>query len=153
MKRLQLVGKEAKFKFESKVEPLLVICQSLPKAVPEDNWRFWLQIQWPSSLGSALAQLGRVGQTPNSGISCLSLIFDLCNQKMKILHAKKMFKVARYDDSCTVFLRNWCKRVAGELQWVRWHEFNCSRVTGIKHNHNKHLVNSLVHWFNIIWWF
>ena len=37
MKRLQLVGKEAKFKFESKVEPLLVICQSLPKAVPEDN--------------------------------------------------------------------------------------------------------------------
>ena len=30
----------------------------------------------------------------NSGISCLALIFDLRNQRMTILHAKNMFKVA-----------------------------------------------------------
>ena len=33
----------AKFKFESKFKPLPVIWKSLPKAIPEDNRRFWLQ--------------------------------------------------------------------------------------------------------------
>ena len=36
--------------------------QSLPNAIPEDSRRFWLQNQWLSSLGHALAQLGRVGR-------------------------------------------------------------------------------------------
>ena len=50
------------FKFESKLETLPVICQSIPKAISEDSRRFWLQTQWPSSLGSALAKLWRVVQ-------------------------------------------------------------------------------------------
>ena len=37
---MQLVDKAAKFKFESKLEPLQIIWQSLPKTVPEDNRRF-----------------------------------------------------------------------------------------------------------------
>ena len=43
-----------------KFKPLPVIWQSLPKAIPEDNRRFWLQNQWPSSWGHAPAQLGWV---------------------------------------------------------------------------------------------
>ena len=40
----------------------------------------------------------------NSGISCLSSIFDLLsNPRMKILQAKTRFKVAKYDNSYTVF--------------------------------------------------
>ena len=39
----------------------------------------------------------------NSGISCLALIFNLSNPRMKILHAKKWFKIARYDESYTTF--------------------------------------------------
>ena len=40
IKPLQPVGQAAEFKFESKFEPLPVIWQSLPKAIPEDNRRF-----------------------------------------------------------------------------------------------------------------
>ena len=40
IKPLQPVGQAAEFKFESKFEPLQVIWQSLPKAIPEDNRRF-----------------------------------------------------------------------------------------------------------------
>ena len=58
VKPLQLFGQAAELKFESKFEPLLVIWQSLPKAIPEDDRRFWLRIQWQSSWGSAPAQLG-----------------------------------------------------------------------------------------------
>ena len=47
----------AEFKFESKLEPLQVIWQSLPKAIPEDNRSFWLENQWSSCVGSAPAQL------------------------------------------------------------------------------------------------
>ena len=61
IKPLQPVGQAAEFKFESKFEPLQVIWQSLPKAIPEDNRRFWLQNQWQCSWGRALAQLERVG--------------------------------------------------------------------------------------------
>ena len=47
---------------------MLVIWQSLLKAVREDNQRIWLQNQWPSSWGRALAQLGRVGRaSTNTG--------------------------------------------------------------------------------------
>ena len=53
IKPLQLVGTAAEFKFESKFEPLPVIWQSLPKAIPESNRRFWLQIQW-QLIGAAL---------------------------------------------------------------------------------------------------
>ena len=34
----------------------------------------------------------------NSGVSCLALIFSLSNPRMTILHAKKQFQVARYDE-------------------------------------------------------
>ena len=37
---LQPVGQAAEFKFKSKFEPLPVIWQSLPKAIPEDNHKF-----------------------------------------------------------------------------------------------------------------
>ena len=59
---IQTVGQVAELKFESKFEPLPVIWQSLPKAVPEENRRFWLQNQCLSSLDLAPAQLGRVGR-------------------------------------------------------------------------------------------
>ena len=39
-KGLKLVGQVAEFKFESKFEPLSIIWQSLPKAIPEDHQRF-----------------------------------------------------------------------------------------------------------------
>ena len=58
IKPLQLVGQTAEFKFESKFEPLQVRWQ----AIPEDNQKFWLQNQWRSSLGRALAQLWLVWQ-------------------------------------------------------------------------------------------
>ena len=60
IKPFQPVGQAAEFKFESKFEPLQVIWQSLSllKAIPEKNQRFWMQTQWPSSWGSAPAQLG-----------------------------------------------------------------------------------------------
>ena len=58
IKPVQPVGQAAEFKFESKFEPLPVIWQSLPKAIPEGNQRF--QNQWQLSWGSAPAQLGRV---------------------------------------------------------------------------------------------
>ena len=60
---LQLVGQAAEFKFKSKfklLHCLQVIWQSPLKAVPEDNRRLWLQIQWPSTCGRAPALLGRV---------------------------------------------------------------------------------------------
>ena len=41
-------------------EPLTVIWQSLPKAIPKNNRRFWLQNQRPRFWGCSLAQLGRV---------------------------------------------------------------------------------------------
>ena len=47
--------------FEFKFEALPVIWQSLPKAIPENNQRYWLQNQWQSSWGSAPPQLGLVG--------------------------------------------------------------------------------------------
>ena len=40
IKPLQPIGQAAKFKFESKFEPLQVIWQSLLEAIPEDNQRF-----------------------------------------------------------------------------------------------------------------
>ena len=68
IKPLQLVGQVAEFKFESKFEPLQVIWQSLPKAVPEDNRRFRGQNQWPSSWGRAPARLAHVGRaSTNTG--------------------------------------------------------------------------------------
>ena len=63
IKPLQPVGQAAEFKFESKFEPMPVIWQSLPKAIPEDNLdnrRFRGRNQRPSSWGRAPAQLGRV---------------------------------------------------------------------------------------------
>ena len=44
----------------SPCQPLQAIWQSLPKVIWGDNRRIWLPNQWPSSRGSAPAQLGRV---------------------------------------------------------------------------------------------
>ena len=62
MKPLQPDGQAADFKSESKFKPLPVICQSLPKAIPDDIPRFLLQNQW-QSWGSAPAKAwaGRTG--------------------------------------------------------------------------------------------
>ena len=67
IKPLQPIGQAAEFKLESKQ----VIWQSLLKAIREDNRRIWLQNQWPSSWGSALAQLGRVGLASTNTGCCL----------------------------------------------------------------------------------
>ena len=71
----------------------------------------------------------------NSGISCLSLIFNLNNPRMKILHAKNWFKVARYDEPHTIFfgrlIRTESSVVKGNHSlslWVAWHGFNSRRV-------------------------
>ena len=58
IKPLQPIGQAAEFKFMSKFEPLPVVWQSLPNAIPEDNLKFWMPNQWPSSSGRAPAQLG-----------------------------------------------------------------------------------------------
>ena len=50
----------AEFKFESKFKPQPVIRQSIQKAIPECNQRFWQQNRWPSSWGSPPAHLGQV---------------------------------------------------------------------------------------------
>ena len=55
IKPLQSIGQAAEFKFESKLEPLQFIWQSLPKAVPEDNRRFRGQ----KALGAALRHCWR----------------------------------------------------------------------------------------------
>ena len=70
IKPLQPIVQAAEFKFESKFEPIRpepdqqvvwpVVWQSLTNTIREDNRRIWLQNQWPSSWGRALAQLGRV---------------------------------------------------------------------------------------------
>ena len=62
IKPLHPIGQAAEFTFESKFEPLPIIWQSLPKAIPRDIREFLLQNQWPSSWSSAPAQLGRVGR-------------------------------------------------------------------------------------------
>ena len=40
----------------------------------------------------------------NSGMCCLALIFNLSYLRMTILHAKNRLKVAKHDESFTVFL-------------------------------------------------
>ena len=42
-------------------------------------------------------------EVKNSGISCLALIFNLSNPRMTILHPKKWFQVAKYDESLPFF--------------------------------------------------
>ena len=39
----------------------------------------------------------------NSDLSCLALIFNLSNKRTTILQAKKLFQVARYEESYTMF--------------------------------------------------
>ena len=68
---LQPVGQVAEFKFESKFEPLQVIWSWLQKAIPEDNRRFWLQNQMPSSQSSAPALLGRIRPASTNTGRCL----------------------------------------------------------------------------------
>ena len=77
--------------FESKFEPLPVIWQSLQEAIPQDNRRFWLQNQWPSS---SAAQLGRVGRaSTNAGcfqVCCRlrqSLLAATCSLKENDYHS------------------------------------------------------------------
>ena len=70
IKPWQPVDKAAEFKFESKCDSLQAIWQSLPKAIPEDNRRLWLQNQRSSSWGSAPAQLG-LGSGPRYMICVL----------------------------------------------------------------------------------
>ena len=80
--------------FESKFEILPVIWQSLPKAIPEVNQRFWLQDLRPSSWGSSgTAWAGRTASTNTGhflvGGSC-------CRQRQACLRK-----------TCYCFCRNW----------------------------------------------
>ena len=70
----------------------------------------------------------------NSGILRLALIFDLSNQRTTILHSKKWFQVARYNESYSTFfcwlLQNngsaWqCLLLlkAASNEWVTWVRF------------------------------
>ena len=59
----------AEIKFESKFKPLPVIWQLLPKAIPEENCRFWLQNQWPSSCSSVSAQAPTQGFFESAAVS------------------------------------------------------------------------------------
>ena len=77
IKPLQLVGRAAEFMFEPNFEPVLVIWQSLPWAVPEDNRRFSLQNQWLSSWRRALAQQW---QEQTQGVSKLAVVAAGSNQ-------------------------------------------------------------------------
>ena len=51
-------------------------------------------------------------EVKNSGISCLTLIFNLSNPRMTILLKTNGFKFARYDESCIVFFGS-SKRIHG----------------------------------------
>ena len=64
IKPLQLVGQAALADSwqSSSLSPSSSPCWSSGKAVPEDVRSFWLQNQWPSSLGRAQALLRRVGR-------------------------------------------------------------------------------------------
>ena len=76
LKSLQPVGQAPEFKFAYKFKPKLVIWQSLPKTIPEDNRRFWLQNQWPSLWGSKSTawadQIVKHQQTALNGVSELA---------------------------------------------------------------------------------
>ena len=64
IKPQQPIGQAAEF------QPVPISWQSLPKAIREHNWGFRLQNHWPSSWGSAPAQLGRGGWvSTNTGCS------------------------------------------------------------------------------------
>ena len=83
-KPLQPIGQAAEFKFESKFKPLQVIWQSLPKATPEDNRRILLQNKWPSSWGSAPAQVGLVGWARSTGSFRVCCCFFSCELKFSM---------------------------------------------------------------------
>ena len=70
----------AVFKFEFMFEPLPVICQSFPKALPGDKRSFWLQIQWKSSWDCTLVQLGRLdGWAQTKGVSKSAAVAPGCD--------------------------------------------------------------------------
>ena len=117
------------FKFQSKFEPLQAIWQSLPKAVQEDNWRFWLQNQWPSSWGSAPAQLGLVGlASTNTGH------FLVCCSCCRLLPARLRGKCYHSCDIDSVWksteglmlskiqavMKNFCFSCENEFFWWNW---------------------------------
>ena len=67
----------------------------------------------------------------DSGISCLALIFNLSNPRTTIQHAKTWFKVARCDQSSTVYF-SWLKRTRGSdvALWLR--RFAASREIWVR---------------------
>ena len=87
MKPLQFVGQEAEFKTESILSPCF--WQSLPKAMPEDNRRFWLQNQWPSFWDSAGLRLVWLASTNTGhfwlGCSCCNSAVATGSLEEKVL--------------------------------------------------------------------
>ena len=95
------------FRWQRMFKPLIAIWHSLPKALPEDNQLFWLQNQWWSSLGgslgSALAQLGRVGLVRTNTV-CFLVCSSCCKKLLVCLR-----KNCQY--SCNTILVHRFKKV------------------------------------------
>ena len=128
---LQLAGQAAKFEFESKFKPLQVIWQSLSKAFREDRRRFWVQNQWPSSWGSAQAQLGRVRQASSTNTGLFQVGSSRCRQLL-----------AECDPAC---LRKTCY-LSWDTNWVPVFQ-NLKRVLML---YNFFCCNKSLIW-NLIW--
>ena len=64
------------------------------------------------SMSNAIRSIDQRFVFKNSRISCLSrlaLIFNLNNRRTTILYAKNRLQVAKYDESYTVFFREWIR--------------------------------------------
>ena len=55
------------------------------------------------SMPNAIRCIDKRFEVKNSGISCLALIFNLSSPRMTILHPKKWFQVAKFDESLPFF--------------------------------------------------
>ena len=55
------------------------------------------------SMSNAIRCIDKRFKVKNSGISCLALIFNLSSPRMTILHPKKWFQVAKFDESLPFF--------------------------------------------------
>ena len=132
----------AEFKFESKFEPLPVIWQSTPKAIPEDNWRFWLQNQWPSASGSAPAQLSPAQTQGVSESAAVAAGRDLLTWGEAVLplllywlspSIKKMLMLCRYRAPTSHFF----VVVKWNFRW-KWREVVAEQIASLN--------LSIIHW-------
>ena len=60
-------------------------------------------------MSNAITCINKRFAVNNSCIYCMILVFNLSNPRIKILHAKTWFKVAKYDESYTVCFCTWIR--------------------------------------------